>query len=146
MRGMNSLSVIALASLCLAFTAAAGDCPSWGNTHDRNMINLDAKDLPSEWSPGKKKDGTEEFDMATTKNVKWIAKLGSQSYGNPTVAKGKVLVGTNNTSPRNPKIAPGARSVSTATCRRPGGKSWCTSSRLCPSAGSSSRPTPAASA
>jgi outer membrane protein assembly factor BamB len=42
--------------------------------------------------------------MATTKNVKWVVKLGSQAYGNPTVAGGKVFVGTNNESPRDPKI------------------------------------------
>src|SRR6185436_11602320 len=52
--------------------------------------------------PGKPKSGTEEIDMATTKNVKWVAKLGSQSYGNTTVAGGKVFVGTNNDSPRDP--------------------------------------------
>src|ERR1051325_11125215 len=41
--------------------------------------------------------------MATTKNVRWVAKLGSQAYGNPTVSGGKVFVGTNNESPRDPK-------------------------------------------
>ena len=42
--------------------------------------------------------------MATTRNVKWVAKLGSQAYGNPTIAGGKVFVGTNNESPRDPKF------------------------------------------
>ena len=46
----------------------------------------------------------------TTKNVKWVAKLGSQSYGNPTVADGRVYVGTNNDSPRDPRFK-GDRSV-----------------------------------
>ena len=32
--------------------------------------------------------------MKTTKNVLWVAKLGSQTYGNPTVANGRVYVGT----------------------------------------------------
>src|ERR1051326_5234259 len=41
--------------------------------------------------------------MSTTKNVKWVGKLGSQSYGNVTVAGGKVFVGTNNDSPRDTK-------------------------------------------
>jgi len=31
------------------------------------------------------------------------AALGSQSYGNPVVANGVVLVGTNNEAPRDPK-------------------------------------------
>ena len=30
------------------------------------------------------------------KNIKWVARLGSQTYGNPVVADGKVFVGTNN--------------------------------------------------
>jgi len=63
----------------------------------------DEKNLPDSFDPGKYKGNTEEIDMATTKNVKWIAKLGSQSYGNPTVSGGKVFVGTNNESPRDPK-------------------------------------------
>lgn len=59
--------------------------------------------LPDLFVAGKFKTGTEEIDMATTKSVKWIAKLGSQSYGNVTVSGGKVFVGTNNDSPRDPQ-------------------------------------------
>ena len=33
-----------------------------------------------------------------------MAELGSQSYGNPVVADGKVLVGTNNEALRDPAI------------------------------------------
>ena len=54
-------------------------------------------------NPGKFKPNSEEIDIATTKNVKWIAKLGSQTYGNTVVANGKVLIGTNNATPRDPK-------------------------------------------
>jgi outer membrane protein assembly factor BamB len=35
--------------------------------------------------------------------VKWVARLGSQAYGNPVVADGKVFIGTNNEKPRDPK-------------------------------------------
>jgi outer membrane protein assembly factor BamB len=86
---------------------AAEDWPQWGNTPDRNMISA-AKNLPLNWNPGKKNYETNQYDVATATNVKWIAKLGSQTYGNPVVAGGKVFVGTNNASPRDPKIAPGA--------------------------------------
>ncbi|MCU0917399.1 MAG: PQQ-binding-like beta-propeller repeat protein, partial [Planctomycetes bacterium] len=34
------------------------------------------------------------IDMATTKNVRWAIKLGAYAYGNPTAARGRVLVGT----------------------------------------------------
>jgi outer membrane protein assembly factor BamB len=63
-----------------------------------------AKGLPSSFDPGKFKKNSEEIDLATTKNVKWIAKLGSQTYGNPVVAGGKVLIGTNNAVPRDPRF------------------------------------------
>ena len=43
------------------------------------------------------------WDIKTGKNVKWVAELGSQSYGNPVVAGGVVLVGTNNEAMRDPK-------------------------------------------
>ena len=33
---------------------------------------------------------------SNAKNIKWVARLGSQTYGNPVVAGGKVFVGTNN--------------------------------------------------
>lgn len=81
----------------------AADWPEWGgNDPGRNMYSP-TKGLPDKFEPGKLKSGTEEVDMATTKNVKWVAKLGSQSYGNTTVAGGKIFVGTNNENPRDPK-------------------------------------------
>ncbi len=67
-----------------------GDWPMWGGTPDRNMVS-NMKGLPTEW------------DVKTKKNVKWVAQLGSQSYGNPIVADGMVFVGTNNEGLRDPK-------------------------------------------
>ena len=52
----------------------------------------------------------DEIDLKTTKNVKWVTKLGSQSYANPTVFNGKIFVGTNNETPRDPKHV-GDRSI-----------------------------------
>ena len=74
-----------------------GDWPMWGGTPDRNMVSA-MKGLPSEW------------DVKTKKNIKWVANLGSQSYGNPVVAGGMVFVGTNNELVRDPK-QPGDRGV-----------------------------------
>ena len=82
--------------------SVANDWPQWGGTQNRNMYSP-SKGLPSQFDPGKPKSGSEEIDLATTKNVKWAAKVGSQSYGNVTVAGGKVFIGTNNESPRDPK-------------------------------------------
>ena len=64
--------------------------PMWGGTPDRNMVS-NAKGLASDW------------DVKTKKNIKWVADLGSQSYGNPVVANGMVFVGTNNELLRDPK-------------------------------------------
>src|SRR5688572_20017574 len=76
---------------------AAGDWSMWGGTPSRNMVST-MKGLPLDW------------DVKTKKNVKWVADLGSQSYGNPVVAGGMVFVGTNNELARDPK-QPGDRGV-----------------------------------
>ena len=87
----------------LTVLSNAQDWPQWGGlTKGRNMYSA-AKGLPASFDPGEMKRGTEEIDLATTKNVKWVAKLGSQTYGNTTVAGGRVYVGTNNASPRDPQ-------------------------------------------
>jgi outer membrane protein assembly factor BamB len=51
--------------------------------------------LPDRFEPGQKKPDGSGIDPQTTRNVKWTARLGSQACGNPTVAGGKVFVGTN---------------------------------------------------
>lgn len=71
-------------------TSEGGDWPMWGGTPDRNMVSS-MKGLPTNW------------DVEKKVNVKWVATLGSQSYGNPTVARGMVFVGTNNEGMRDPK-------------------------------------------
>ncbi len=99
----SSLFKFSVSTCLLASVAAlASDWPQWGGKDSRNMYSPE-KGLPTQFDPGQFKSGTEEVDMKTTKNVKWVAKLGSQSYGNVTVAEGKVFVGTNNDSPRDPQ-------------------------------------------
>ena len=66
---------LAVTVALVAADAGGGDWPMWGGTPDRNMVSL-MKGLPTSW------------DIKTKKNVKWVAKLGSQSYGNVTVAGG----------------------------------------------------------
>lgn len=68
----------------------SGDWPMWGGTPDRNMVS-NMKGLPTTW------------DVAKKINVKWVAEIGSQSYGNTVVAGGQVYVGTNNEALRDPK-------------------------------------------
>ncbi|MCP3914988.1 MAG: PQQ-binding-like beta-propeller repeat protein [bacterium] len=80
--------------------AQAGDWPTWGHDMTRNMTSSQTG-LPETFVAGEFIGATDEIDIKTTENIKWIAKLGSQSYGNPTVSNGRVFVGTNNDVPRD---------------------------------------------
>lgn len=113
------LGVVALAAL----PALASDWPFWGRDSSRNMVSPDEKNVVDTWDAGKFKGNTEDVDMATTKNVKWVAKLGSQAYGNCTVSGGKVFVGTNNEVPRNPAVK-GDRGVLMCLDEKTGNLIW----------------------
>ncbi len=89
--------LLALIVVVLLTAVASADWPMWGGTPSRNMVSS-MKGLPTEW------------DVKSGKNVKWVAELGSQSYGNPSVGDGVVLIGTNNEGLRDPK-QPGDRGV-----------------------------------
>ena len=96
---------VLLGSLAALFsTAGAEDWPAWGGTDPGRNMYSPAKGFPAEFTPGKFKPNSEEVDITTTKNVKWVVKLGSQTYGNPVVASGKILVGTNNATPRDERF------------------------------------------
>lgn len=100
---MKPTVLVTAAFAAAVLTVDAADWPRWGgNDLGRNFYSPEVG-LPSAFNPGKLKQGTEEIDLATTKNVRWVAKLGSQSYGNVVIAGGKVYAGTNNESPRDPR-------------------------------------------
>jgi outer membrane protein assembly factor BamB len=85
------LIVVLVGGMALsASDPGTGDWPMWGGTPDRNMVSS-MTGLPTKW------------DVKTGENVKWKAELGSQTYGNPVVAGGVVLVGTNNEALKDPK-------------------------------------------
>ena len=98
-----SLFSILIVLLILMPATRAADWPRWGGPDPGRNMYSPAKGLPDRFDPGKPKSGTEEIDMKTTRNVKWVAKLGSQAYGNVVVAGGKVFIGTNNENPRDPQ-------------------------------------------
>ncbi len=83
-----------------AALVAGEDWPVWSRNGGGNLYSPE-KGIAASFDPGKFVRGTEEIDLATTKNVRWAAKLGSQAYGNTTVSGGKVFVGTNNETPRD---------------------------------------------
>jgi len=51
--------------------------------------------LPSDFAPGRRDSRTGLMNVATAKNVRWVAPLGPAVYGTPVVAEGRVLVGSN---------------------------------------------------
>ena len=76
-------------------TIGAAEWNQWGGSPQRNNTPA-ATNLPIEWETGEFDYDTGVWDPATSKNVAWVAALGSQSYGNPVLAGGQVYVGTNN--------------------------------------------------
>jgi len=68
----------------------AADQPQWGQRFSRNMLSQET-------------GLAETFDPATGQNIKWKARLGSETWSTPMVAQGRVFIGTNNTPPRDPR-------------------------------------------
>jgi len=96
------LTTIVFLTVLGASAAQAQDWPMWGRDVSRNMASS-TTGLPTDIHPGEFVGASDEIDPASSRNVRWIAKLGSQSYGNVTISGGRVFVGTNNDSPRNEK-------------------------------------------
>ena len=61
----------------------ARDWPQWGGSYSRNNTP-DGKNIPIKWN------------VETGENILWSMPLGSETYGNPVIANGKVYIGTNN--------------------------------------------------
>lgn len=90
-RMKRSCTVAASAAFCFVLVGAAAigdDQPQWGQRHSRNMVSSET-DLPSDFGP------------LGRKNLKWSVPLGNQTYSTPVIARGKILIGTNNENPRN---------------------------------------------
>ena len=77
----------------------AADWPEWGGTPEKNMVS-DEVGMPVAMSAGDRIKDSDDIDPASAENCKWVVKLGSEAYGTATILDGKVIVGTNNESPR----------------------------------------------
>lgn len=72
----------------------AGDWPQWGGPDPgRNMVSPETG-LTASFKPGEKSTQGAGILPGTTEHVRWAVRLGSYIYGNPTVANGRVFVGT----------------------------------------------------
>lgn len=88
----------------------AADQPQWGQRHTRNQVSTE-RGLP------------DRFDPASGENVLWSAALGTECYSTPVVAAGRVLIGTNNNEPRDPRHV-GDRGVMMCFDQRDGQLLW----------------------
>lgn len=82
-----------------------GDWPQWGGGPQRQMVSQE-KNLPPTFMPGQRKRNDIGFDLTKSQNVHWAAKLGSKTYGSPTIADGRVYIGTNDDSLTDPRFEP----------------------------------------
>ena len=68
----------------------------FGRDGTRNAVSLE-RHSPTDWDIGKKDDSKPpQWIRATRRNIKWTAKLGSMTFGDPIVVNGMIWVGTNN--------------------------------------------------
>ena len=95
------MCLLALAG-CAAAAIHAADWPQWGGRSLRNMVSAE-KNLPASFVPGEKLADGSGIDPATTRNVKWVIPLGSETYSSPAIASGRVLIGTNDFRIGDPK-------------------------------------------
>jgi outer membrane protein assembly factor BamB len=87
---MACLAGMVFACGTAAMPLGRADQPQWGERFTRNMVSNETG-LP------------EGFDVNTGTNVKWSARLGSETHATPVVAAGRVYIGTNNNVPRDPR-------------------------------------------
>ncbi len=94
MREFNQrlLAFAVLCTMAVATTGFATDQPQWGQRYSRNMVS-DETNLPATFNP------------ETGENVRWSVTLGTETNSTPVVAGGRVIIGTNNGQPRDPRHA-----------------------------------------
>ena len=79
--------------LGVSLSALAADWPQWGGTNNRNMVSAE-RGLPDSFTPDKEGADGQPGNRKNAKGIKWVVKVGAFAYGNPTVAGGRVFVGT----------------------------------------------------
>jgi outer membrane protein assembly factor BamB len=77
--------------------AVLADWPQWGGSSSRNSVTQGGRG-PLDWHVGRFDRKSDQWLSQDARNIKWVATLGSQTFGTPVVADGKVFIGTNNGS------------------------------------------------
>lgn len=87
--------------LFLPCVALSEDWPQWGgNDPGRNMVSGE-RGLPVSFVAGRIGEAGGAIDPATTERVRWVFHVGSYAYGNPSVARDRVIVGTDDSTLRD---------------------------------------------
>ena len=98
---------------------SGGEWLQWGRNGSKNMASP-AKDISIDITSGEVDD---KGEIIGAKGAKWVAKLGSQAYGTPTIYQGQVFVGTNNEEPRIEAVK-GDYGIVMALDEKTGGLNW----------------------
>ena len=88
---------LALAAGLLTVSVDGADWTMRGRDRTRNPVSPE-KNAPTDWQIGNKRI------KQKPRNIRWSARLGMYSCGDPVVANGLVWVGTNNENPRDSNI------------------------------------------
>ena len=73
----------------------AADWPQWGGSPARNNVSTTTK-LPTQWNVGDFERKTGRWLNDSAENIRWVARLGTTTYGTPVVAGDRVYCATNN--------------------------------------------------
>ena len=90
------LALATLATLLNRNNARAEDWPMFGRDRSHNAVSPETVAPPTDWDVGKYDEKAGQW--IGSRNILWAAQLGSQTFGDPVVADGRVWVGINNFS------------------------------------------------
>ncbi|MDD4870600.1 MAG: PQQ-binding-like beta-propeller repeat protein [Kiritimatiellae bacterium] len=76
-----------------ASMVSAKDWPEWCGQASRNMAVKSDQKLPDSVDCNVESDAS-EVNLQSTKNVKWVARIGRRTTGSPVVSQGRVFIGT----------------------------------------------------
>jgi outer membrane protein assembly factor BamB len=124
---MKTITSVALAAwfcgLAVAPAANAAEWPQWGGSPRRNMASRETG-IPDTFDPGRKRRDRLGFDPATARNVRFIARLGSENYSAPVIAGGRVYIGTNDEDIDDPRLESTRGGVLLCLDERSGAMVW----------------------
>ncbi len=92
---MRNLALTTGFIVLLETLAIAADSSQWGGSPARNNAPETGK-LATHWKIGGFDRSTGDWLPDEAENIRWVARLGSQTYGTPVVAGRRIYVATNN--------------------------------------------------